>query len=127
VLRILNLPDSIQDYLSKNLITFGHAKALLSVGDEKRQLQFCKDIVEKGLSVRQMESLSTPKLRSAKRIKAAGLTGTAEIRALEADLQRALGTRVKIRHGKKRGKIEIEYYSLDDLDRVLKILGVQSK
>ena len=52
LLRILNLPEKIQDYLSKNLISFGHAKALLSLHDEKRQNQICERIVQKGLSVR---------------------------------------------------------------------------
>lgn len=124
LLRLLNLPDIIQDYLSKNMITFGHAKALLSIQDQQRQIKFCEEIIEKGLSVRQAEIgfSHTPK-RSAKRTKMA-VSASIEISSLEEKLQHALGTKVRIHPGKKRGKIEIEYYSLDDLNRVLRILNI---
>ena len=122
LLRLLNLPQKVQDFLSQNLITFGHARALIPVQDEKRQIIFCQKIVEKGLSVRQVESLISPKQKlKSSRVR----TQDRDIKALEDKLQHALGTKVSIRHGKKRGKIEIEYYSLDDLDRVLKALGIE--
>ena len=124
LLRLLNLPEIIQDYLSKNMISFGHAKALLSIHDEKRQVEFCKQIIEKGLSVRQAElGFSHSGKRSAKRIKNPVSTD-ADIRNLEEKLQHALGTKVRIHPGKKRGKIEIEYYSLEDLERVLRLLNI---
>jgi ParB family transcriptional regulator, chromosome partitioning protein len=126
MLRVLNLPEAVQDFLWRNLITLGHAKALLMIGDEKRQIALCEEIVKNGLSVRQMETIGSAK-RSAKRKSIPIAEGAVEIKALESDLQHALGTKVRILHGKKRGKIEIEYYSLDDLDRVLKLLGVQPK
>ncbi len=122
LLRLLSLPQKVQDYLSQNLITFGHARALIPVSDEARQLSFCLKIVEQGLSVRQVESLVNPRQKT--KISAIR-TKDRDIKALEESLERSLGTKVRIRHGKKRGKIEIEYYSLDDLDRVLKILGVK--
>ena len=120
LLRILNLPEKIQNYISENLITFGHARALLAFGDAKKQIAFCEQIIKKGLSVRQTESLSTPKNRKTKK----SAEKDFEIRNLEEKLQHALGTKVRIYHGKKRGKLEIEYYSLQDLERVLKILGI---
>ena len=123
LLRILNLPSIIHDYISKNMITFGHAKALLSIHDEKRQIRFCKEIVQKGLSVRQAELGASS--RSAYRIK--GTKSEAKdmhIKNLEDQLQHALGTKVRIFPGKKRGKIEIEYYSLEDLDRVLNLFNI---
>ena len=121
LLRILNLPDEIQEHLSNNLITLGHAKALLSLGDPKRQVRFCQTIIEKGLSVRQMEFLASQKtLRRAARHK----SDIPEIKSLEEKLQHVLGTKVRIHQGRKRGRIEIDYYSLEDLSRVLKILGV---
>ncbi len=124
LLRLLNLPDIIQDYLSKNMISFGHAKALLSIHDEKRQIFFCKEIIEKGLSVRQAElGFSHSGKRSAKRVKNV-ISTNADIRNLEEKLQHALGTKVRLHPGKKRGRIEIEYYSLEDLDRVLKLLNI---
>ena len=124
LLRLLNLPEKIQEYLSNNMISFGHAKALLSLHDEKRQVQLCERIVRKGLSVRQIEQLTG--LGHRVRSKAAGRKEQdVELRTLEEKLQHALGTKVRIHHGKKRGKIEIEYYSLDDLDRVLRLLRVK--
>jgi ParB family chromosome partitioning protein len=120
LLRILNLPDKVQDYITQNMISFGHAKVLLSLGDSKQQLSFCERIIQKGLSVRQTEQI-TGGFRS--RGKSARKRETnIELKAMEEKLQHVLGTKVRIHQGKKRGKIEIEYYSLDDLDRVLKIL-----
>jgi ParB family chromosome partitioning protein len=106
------------------MITFGHAKALLSIHDEKRQIRFCEEIVQKGLSVRQAELGSSN--RSAHRIKGAKNASNKDmhIKNLEDQLQHALGTKVRIFPGKKRGKIEIEYYSLEDLDRVLKLFNI---
>lgn len=124
LLRLLNLPENIQDFLSANKITFGHAKALLSIHDEKRQLQVCEKIMQNELSVRQAEQLATGGFKH--RVKAAKkFERNTDLRSIEEKLQHALGTKVRIYHGKKRGKIEIEYYSLDDLDRVLKILRVK--
>lgn len=124
LLRLLNLPEFIQDFLSENLISFGHAKALLSLHDEKRQGQLCQKIVKNGLSVRQAEQLAG----GGHRVKSKASyrkDQDNELRAMEEKLQHALGTKVRIHHGKKRGRVEIEYYSLDDLDRVLRILGVK--
>ncbi len=122
LLRLLNLPQKVQDYLSQSLISFGHARALIPILDEKRQIDLCLKIVDKGLSVRQVELMVNPKSKT--KI-TRGKTQDRDIQALEDKLQRTLGTKVRIHHGKKRGKIEIEYYSLDDLDRVLKSLGVK--
>ena len=123
LLRLLNLPEEVQSFLSRNLITFGHARALISLSDEKRQMDFCSKIIEKGLSVRQVEALISPRHKS--KNSSPARTQDRDIKALEDKLQQTLGTKVRIRHGKKRGKIEIEYYSLDDLDRVLKAVGVK--
>lgn len=122
LLRILNLPEKIQDYVLQNLITFGHAKALLSFPDPQKQIQVSNQIIKKGLSVRQIEAMTQRKtLRSASRI----VTKDLDVKYLEDKMQHKLGTKVRVMHGKKRGRIEIDYYSLEDLDRVLKILGVQ--
>ena len=121
LLRVLNLPDAILEYVTRNLISLGHAKALLSVTDSKEQMLLCEEIIQKGLSVRQMEQAAPkkPRLRSAKTNK------NTDIKNLEDNLQKTLGTKVRVYHGKKRGKIEIEYYSLDDLDRLLKLMNVK--
>ena len=124
LLRLLNLPSSIQEYLSKNMISFGHAKALLSIHDEKRQTLLCEKIVKNGLSVRQTEQLSGGGNRSRAKVGVRKQQDN-ELCSIEERLQQTLGTKVRIHHGKKRGKIEIEYYSLDDLDRVLRLLGLK--
>lgn len=121
LLRLLNLPQEIQQNLSQNFISFGHARALLALGDAKMQVAFCKRIIRKGLSVRQTEILTAgrAKKRSAKR----WTHGDPHLTQIEEKLQHHLGTRVRITPGRKRGKIEIEYYSHEDLERVLRLLG----
>lgn len=121
LLRILNLPQKIQDYLSRNFITFGHAKALLSFSDEKKQMAFCEKIIKNGLSVRQTETAAVKKPRGRSISPAA--SKDPDIKNVEEKLIHALGTKVRIYHGKKRGRIEIEYYSLDDLERILRLVG----
>lgn len=123
LLRILNLPNEVQEHLSNNLITFGHARALLSLLEPKRQMAFCEAIIKRGLSVRQTEFLVSPKQKNKSK---KNIQKDTDIKTLELKLEHALGTRVRVRHGKKRGKIEIEYYSLEDLDRVLKLLNIKS-
>ncbi len=124
LLRLLNLPDKVQEYLSTNMISFGHAKALLSIHDEKRQTLLCEKIVKNGLSVRQIEQLTGGGNRSRAKVGVRKEQDN-ELRSIEERLQQTLGTKVRIHHGKKRGKIEIEYYSLDDLDRVLRLLRLK--
>ncbi|HXV18489.1 MAG TPA: ParB/RepB/Spo0J family partition protein [Candidatus Omnitrophota bacterium] len=126
LLRLLNLSQKIQDYITQNFITFGHAKALLSLVDPKNQESFADQIIAQNLSVRQAELLVSQRglrKRSAKRNAVRNVDQ--DTLALEEKLQHILGTKVRIQHKKKRGKIEIEYYSLEDLDRVLALLGVK--
>jgi ParB family transcriptional regulator, chromosome partitioning protein len=121
-LRILKLPDEIKAFLNDGSLTLGHAKAILSIEDRSVQIEAAKKIVREGLSVREAESLCTTPLESsvakAKKIK----KKLAEVADLEDKLIQALGTKVRIEHKGKKGKIEIEYYSLDELDRLLEIL-----
>lgn len=121
MLRLLELPEKIQRFLEENTITMGHARGLLGLGDPKRQLKLCEDIVKKGLSVRQIEN----KVRQdggVKKIFRARPSKNPEVRNYEETLQHRLGTRVRILQGKKRGKIVIDFYSVEDLNRVLTLL-----
>lgn len=120
ILRILNLPENIQDFLYNDIISLGHAKALLSVPDKKRQMSICKQTIEKGLSVRQVEALAS--LRRAK-VKT-GDDRDAHIKSVEEKLQHIFGTKVRIEHGRKRGRVMIDYYSNEDLERITKIMGI---
>lgn len=126
MLRILNLPENIQNFVSQNLISFGHARALLGVLDEARQFQLCEEIIQKGLSVRQAESMAQGKKAftrgSRKRTEK---QADIHVRDLEERLRRHFGTKVRVLHGRKRGKLVVEYYSLEDLDRILKLVGVE--
>jgi len=118
-LRLLSLPKTVQDYIVANSITAGHGRALLSLSNQKEQLRCCAVVVKKGLSVRETEQLVAKRLSGRK---AAPAPVDSNISSVEDELRQRFGTRVKIVHGKKRGKIFIEYYSPDDLERILAIL-----
>lgn len=116
MIRLLGLPKKIQDYISKEMITAGHAKALLSLATEIEQMRVCNLIVKKGLSVREAENLVASRRAGHKKIE---IKKDQNITDIENRLQQIFGTRVRILHGKKRGRIQIEYYSTDDLNRLL--------
>ena len=120
-LRLLKLPEEIQQAIDAGKISMGHARALLSVDDLQEQMKIFKRVVEKGLSVREVESITQPKLRRADRTKK-GAQRSPDLILLEEDLQQILGSKVRLEAKKKRGKIIIEYYSLDDLERILQII-----
>jgi ParB family chromosome partitioning protein len=115
-IRLLGLPKKIQDYVCKNTITAGHARALLALQAEVDQLRVCNVVVKKGLSVRETEQLVSRRSLGEKKIEIKKDRGISDV---EARLQELFGTRVKIMHGKKRGRILIEYYSTEDLNRIL--------
>ncbi len=115
-LRLLNLPLEIQRHLTQDQISAGHARAILSVNGLQQQLNLCKKIINKGLSVREAEALTSPQLKRHPRAK---IAKDQHLIQLEERLQNALGTKTRIHHGKKRGKIIIEYYSVEDLERVI--------
>ncbi|MBU0606209.1 MAG: ParB/RepB/Spo0J family partition protein [Candidatus Omnitrophica bacterium] len=124
-IRLLGLAKKIQDYISKGAITAGHAKALLSLPTESDQLRVCNLIVKKGLSVRETESIVAHRSSGAKRrVEAGKEQGIIDI---EGQLQQLFGTRVRIIHGKKRGRIQIEYYSTEDMNRILDMLNAAKK
>lgn len=118
-LRLLALPKEIQQFLASESITAGHARAILGLPTEKAQLRLANLIVKKGMSVREAENAVT-KRRLA--LKGAEPQRDHTVTDIEENLQRILGTRVRILHGKKRGRIQIEYYSNEDLNRILDII-----
>lgn len=119
-LRLLNLPEFIQKCICEGKINFGHAKALLSLSNAARQIELCKKIIKESLSVRHTESLvaRVPGIKKKKKV-----SEDPHIVALEEDLRRRFGTKVTIAAAKKRGVIKIEFYSHDDMNRILKLLG----
>lgn len=119
ITRLLKLPKKIQDYIISEDISMGHGRALLGLEDPKEQARICDRIIKKGLSVRETEQIVNRKLSGSRRKSS---QKDQNIIAIEEELQRIFGTRVQVLHSKKRGRINIEYFSLDDLDRILKLL-----
>lgn len=119
-LRLLKLPFDLKDWISKGYLSMGHAKALLTLEKPRDQIEAGRRIIKKGLSVRQAETLVQRMLRR----KPAILKKKKDphIFDLEDRLKRFLGTKVKIYKGKKGGRIEIEYYSEDDLIRIIEVI-----
>jgi ParB family chromosome partitioning protein len=124
-LRLLRLPEPVREDLSAGTLAMGHARALLSLESVPMQLLRVREqVLAKGLSVRETEAL-------VKRAKKAALSpppppkkADPNMQALEDSLKKSLGTKVKIVNKKKGGKIEISYFSPEDLDRLLERLGI---
>lgn len=111
-LRLLSLPDTIKKWLVEGKLTEGHGRALLSLDNEAQMLSTARNIVENTLSVRQAETKTRKRGRSLPKSR------TPAVVEMESHLKRVLGTSVKISSGLKRGRIEIEYYGDEDLDRL---------
>lgn len=125
-LRLLKLSPEIKEYIKRSEITQGHARAILSLESRDKQKQLCELIINKGLSVRQAEAIAKRLLGKQKRRKAERRKGEIDIQIknLQDSLRLRLGTKVTIYTSDKRGKILIEYYSFDDLERIVDtILG----
>ena len=118
-LRLLSLTDEIKDMIEDGQLSAGHAKALLAVTSEAKRKKLAKTIISKGLSVREAEYLVRRLLEPVTRAKK---TKDPETLTIEEQLQHRLGTKVNILQGKKRGKVEITFFSNEDLDRILKII-----
>jgi ParB family chromosome partitioning protein len=122
-LRLLSLPLDIRESVSRGTISMGHARALLGVDEPVAQRKIWQRVIEKELSVRETEKmiqLWRKGLESEEKSKKREVSP--EIIRIEDALQKAFGTKVRIKHGKRGGKIELEYYGLDDLERLLGLL-----
>ncbi len=125
MIRLVRLPEQVRSLLMTGRITAGHARALLGLLTPEHQRQMAKRIIEENLSVRQVEAIvnrSVAHKRGAK--KARHLKP--EIVDLERRLEQHLGTQVRIypRKNQTEGRIEVHYFNLDDLDRVLQKVGL---
>jgi ParB family chromosome partitioning protein len=124
-LRLLKLPLEIRDQLLQNRITSGHARAILSIENKEKQKELCALIIKKGLSVREAEALAKRWSEKPKRsIPPAKKRGDLEsqLSSLQDSLRKYLGTKVQITRKGQRGKIEIEYYSHQDLERLVEAI-----
>ena len=135
-LRLLSLSDEIQGFLSRRLLSTGHAKVLLGVKDQAQQHLLARRIIESNLSVREAEKIVkrlNEGLEPADGTEAGnGSSGKANgqraentaIADLEKRIEKHFNTNVSIQHGKKKGKLVIEYFGNEDLDRLLELLGI---
>lgn len=131
-MRLLDLHPDVQRLVAQGRISVGHGKAILSIKDKDAQLLASDQVLKKGLTVRAAEKLAQTFDPSgdATEGKSKGAAGTpaapdAHIRALQNKLRDRFATHVSIHPGAKKGKIEIEYYGDDDLQRVLDLLGLE--
>jgi ParB family chromosome partitioning protein len=124
-LRLLSLQDKIKTSLISGEISSGHARALLSIESKEVQLAALDEIIKRELSVRETELL-VKQLSKPKKPKKAK-TDDVEYRAIEDKFREVFGTKVRIMNNKKNGKILIEYYSPDELDRIISIIDSLSK
>jgi len=122
LLRILRLPTEIRKSVYDGELSVGHARTLLGVDAPAEQKRLFALSIKKGLSVRELENLVQSKSKGGARRGKPQTTRDHEIIALEEDLQKTLGTKVRVIPQKKRGKIIVEYYSLDDLDRIIRLI-----
>ena len=123
LLRLLDLSDKVKLMLESRQIEMGHARALLSISNKTQQFDAARQVVKKGLSVRETEQLVRRVLanESGQTAKPAASTQNADIRRLEIEISDKLGAKVRVDHTSKgTGKLIINYNSLDELDGILK-------
>ena len=122
-LRLLKLPEKIQNMIIEGRISAAHGRTIITIKDEKKQIEVCDKIIRNGLSVRAAERL-TEKIkddaRPERKKRKPGVN--AEIAAVEDELRKIFGTKVNINGKASTGKIEIEYYSIDELNRLIDML-----
>ena len=129
-LRLLDLHPQVQIWLAQNLISVGHAKVLLALKASEEQLLAAETVLRRNATVRSTERMVARLLgigrgrrKSKRAVPDAGAMATA-VEDLQNRLQQHLATHVAIHHGEKRGRIEIEYYGKDDLQRIVTALGL---
>jgi ParB family chromosome partitioning protein len=126
-MRLLDLHEQVQTWVTQGLLSVGHAKVLLALKEPEEQRAVAETILRRSATVRATERLVARQLGGTRpRRKRQTMATSATIEDLRNRLQEHLGTRVTIHHGEKRGRIEIEYYGNDDLQRVLNALGLST-
>lgn len=121
-LRLLNLPEEIQQYLKDGRIQSGHAKVILSLPEKPLQFQLADRITEGGISVREAERIAKAMLQPAREKKKPERPVDTDLKFAEDSLRERLGTRVSIQGSQTKGRVIIEYYSRDELNGIYDIL-----
>jgi ParB family transcriptional regulator, chromosome partitioning protein len=125
-LRLLKLPSSIQQMIERGELTAGHARAILSLSGESDQLRLAQKVVKRNLSVREAEKLASagraPRSAESREVAEQPEAVDPNVRAAAVELERKLGTRVRITGDGQRGKIEVSYFSAEDLNRLYDLI-----
>jgi ParB family chromosome partitioning protein len=133
-MRLLDLDEQVQSFLTQDRISVGHAKVLLALKAHEEQRLLCEEIIRRRLTVRAAEKLVADHFTS-NGVEKPTRNGTATpksvlapaVQHLQNRLQARLATHVAVQHGEKRGTIEIEYYGNDDLQRILGLIGLEAE
>lgn len=133
-IRLLKLPEEIQQYVSAGQMSAAHGRTIINIPDKQKQKDVADKIIRNELSVRATEKLADrikdelkPERKRRKKAADAELAKSPEMNAVEAELRSLIGTKVNIRGDEKKGRIEIEYYSLEELNRLIDILREAGK
>ena len=122
-LRLLSLSPKVLEMMEKNKLSAGHARALISIADDRKQLDAANEVLEKGLSVRKTEQLAARLSKEPEPEKEEDRKISVDYAAEISDqLSKSLGRKVKLTDGKKTGKIEIEFYGADDREDLIELL-----
>ena len=105
-----------------NQLSAGHARAIAGIGDTEKQIQLAEYAIKEGLSVREIEKIIKEENAPKKKISRKKAEKSADVRKVEDDLKQIMGTKVNLNQSGKKGKIEIEYYSRDELERLIEML-----
>ena len=124
-LRLLNLSEAVLDLIKEGKLTEGHAKVIMSLKDPSEQLAAANAVINKGISVRETEQLVKAKLNPPRTIIKPNRQLAEYLSDLEDNISKTMGTRVKIHHKNGKGKIEIDYYSNDEFERIMEYLKKQ--
>ncbi len=133
-MRLLDLDEQVQSFLTQDRISVGHAKVLLALKSHEEQRLICEEIIRRSLTVRAAEKLVAEhftKSGTNKPTRAGAASSqpalAPAIQHLQNRLQQRLATHVAVQHSEKRGRIEIEYYGNDDLQRILGLIGLEAE
>ncbi len=121
ILRLLKLPEEIQESVKKEEISMGHARALLSIEDTGLRQDVWKKTIKESLSVRKTEQLAKHQNQHPKNIKTVKPKRSVFLQKVEQELRETLGTKVVVHARKEGGSIEVEFYSPEDLNRLIEI------
>lgn len=125
-MRLTNLDDKVQQYIIESIITEGHGRALLAVNDKQKQYELAQKVIDEKLSVRELERLIKRINDESERNSLSESNNELNpyYKEIKNQLQNFFGTKVNIANKKNKGKIEIEYYSEEDLQRILDIMNI---